>query len=133
MNKTLSKLGLAAALLSPALAQAADPVANGADSAFMMISTALVLFMTLPGIALFYGGLLRSKNVLSMMTQVIVTFALVCVLWMLYGYSVAFSTGNAFFGGFDNVLMKGISITSLTGTIFMWRSNVHSPVSLLHW
>jgi len=67
-------------------------------------------------VALFYGGLLRSKNVLSMLTQVIVTFALVCVLWILYGYSLAFSEGNAFFGGFGNVMMKGIGLDSVTGT-----------------
>lgn len=95
---------------------AAPAAANGADNAFMMICTALVLFMTVPGVALFYGGLLRSKNVLSMLTQVIVTFALVCVLWILYGYSLAFSEGNAFFGGFSNVMMKGIGLDSVTGT-----------------
>ncbi|WAS99932.1 ammonium transporter AmtB [Rouxiella chamberiensis] len=116
MKKLLSMMGLAGVALLPSLAMAADPVANGADNAFMMICTALVLFMTVPGVALFYGGLLRSKNVLSMLTQVIVTFALVCVLWMLYGYSLAFSEGNAFFGGFSNAMLKGIGLTSLTGT-----------------
>ncbi|EIC82350.1 ammonium transporter AmtB [Serratia sp. M24T3] len=116
MKKLLSMMGLAAVAMLPSLAMAADPVANGADNAFMMICTALVLFMTVPGVALFYGGLLRSKNVLSMLTQVIVTFALVCVLWMLYGYSLAFSTGNAFFGGFSNAMLKGIGLTSVTGT-----------------
>ncbi|KAB7898087.1 ammonium transporter AmtB [Rouxiella sp. S1S-2] len=116
MKKLLSMMGLAAVAMLPTLAMAADPVANGADNAFMMICTALVLFMTVPGVALFYGGLLRSKNVLSMLTQVIVTFALVCVLWMLYGYSLAFSEGNAFFGGFSNAMLKGIGLTSVTGT-----------------
>ena len=116
MKKLLSMMGLAAVAMLPTLAMAADPVANGADNAFMMICTALVLFMTVPGVALFYGGLLRSKNVLSMLTQVIVTFALVCVLWMLYGYSVAFSEGNSFFGGFSNVMLKGITLTSVSGT-----------------
>lgn len=116
MKKLLSMMGLAGVALLPSLAMAADPVANGADNAFMMICTALVLFMTVPGVALFYGGLLRSKNVLSMLTQVIVTFALVCVLWMLYGYSLAFSEGNAFFGGFSNAMLKGIGLTSVTGT-----------------
>src|SRR5688572_9792097 len=102
MKKLLSMMGLGAVALLPSLAMAAAPAAaNGADNAFMMICTALVLFMTVPGVALFYGGLLRSKNVLSMLTQVIVTFALVCVLWILYGYSLAFSEGNAFFGGFS--------------------------------
>ncbi|AVF35566.1 ammonium transporter AmtB [Rahnella sikkimica] len=117
MKKLLSMMGLGAVALLPSLAMAAAPaVANGADNAFMMICTALVLFMTVPGVALFYGGLLRSKNVLSMLTQVIVTFALVCVLWILYGYSLAFSEGNAFFGGFSNVMMKGIGLDSVTGT-----------------
>ncbi len=117
MKKLLSMMGLGAVALLPSLAMAAAPAAaNGADNAFMMICTALVLFMTLPGVALFYGGLLRSKNVLSMLTQVIVTFALVCVLWILYGYSLAFSEGNAFFGGFGNVMMKGIGLDSVTGT-----------------
>ncbi|WP_459176735.1 ammonium transporter AmtB [Ewingella americana] len=117
MKKLLSMMGLGAVAMLPSLAMAAAPaVANGADNAFMMICTALVLFMTVPGVALFYGGLLRSKNVLSMLTQVIVTFALVCVLWMLYGYSLAFSEGNAFFGGFGNAMLKGIGLDSVTGT-----------------
>ncbi len=117
MKKLLLMMGLGAVAMLPSLAMAAAPaVANGADNAFMMICTALVLFMTVPGVALFYGGLLRSKNVLSMLTQVIVTFALVCVLWMLYGYSLAFSEGNAFFGGFSNAMLKGIGLDSVTGT-----------------
>lgn len=114
-----SLLGLAAAALLPSLAMAADaPAIDKADNAFMMICTALVLFMTLPGIALFYGGLIRSKNVLSMLTQVTVTFAMVCVLWVIYGYSVAFATGNAFFGGLDMFMLKGIELTSQSGTFY---------------
>lgn len=117
MKKLLAMIGLGATVLLPSMAMAAAPaVANGADNAFMMICTALVLFMTVPGVALFYGGLLRSKNVLSMLTQVIVTFALVCVLWMLYGYSLAFSEGNSVYGGFSNVMLKGIGLDSVTGT-----------------
>ncbi|EFE98140.1 ammonium transporter AmtB [Serratia odorifera] len=116
MKKLLSMLGLSTVTLVPSLALAAPAVADKADNAFMMICTALVLFMTLPGVALFYGGLLRSKNVLSMLTQVTVTFALVCVLWVLYGYSLAFSEGNAFFGGFETAMLKGIGIDSVTGT-----------------
>ncbi|MBG6241044.1 MAG: ammonium transporter AmtB [Candidatus Symbiopectobacterium sp. Dall1.0] len=114
-----SLLGLAAAALLPSLAMAADtPAIDKADNAFMMICTALVLFMTLPGIALFYGGLIRSKNVLSMLTQVTVTFAMVCVLWVIYGYSMAFATGNAFFGDLDMFMLKGIELTSQSGTIY---------------
>lgn len=121
MKKLLSVLGLSSVAMLPSLAMAAAPaVADKADNAFMMICTALVLFMTVPGIALFYGGLLRSKNVLSMMTQVMVTFALICVLWILYGYSLAFSTGNAFFGNFDMAMLKGIGLTSLSGTFYQY-------------
>ncbi|CNE71441.1 ammonium transporter [Yersinia rohdei] len=121
MKKLLSVLGLGSVAMLPSWAMAAAPaVADKADNAFMMICTALVLFMTIPGIALFYGGLLRSKNVLSMMTQVMVSFALICVLWILYGYSLAFSTGNAFFGNFDMAMLKGIGLTSLSGTFYQY-------------
>lgn len=120
MNKILTKLGLTSLALLPSLAMAAPAVADKADNAFMMICTALVLFMTIPGIALFYGGLIRSKNVLSMLTQVAVTFALVCVLWVLYGYSLAFSEGNAFFGSFQWAMLKNIELKSLTGSFYQY-------------
>lgn len=81
MKIAMIKTTLASLALLPGLTIAAPAVADKADSAFMMICTALVLFMTIPGIALFYGGLIRAKNVLSMLTQVTVTFALVCILW----------------------------------------------------
>lgn len=93
-------------------------VADKADNAFMMICTALVLFMSVPGIALFYGGLLRSKNILSMLSQVLFTFSLISVLWILYGYSLAFGDGNWFFGNFDAILLSGIKITDLQGSIY---------------
>ncbi|EKN3361936.1 ammonium transporter AmtB [Yersinia ruckeri] len=119
MKKLLSMLGLSAVAMLPSVAMAAVPaLADKADNAFMMICTALVLFMTIPGIALFYGGLIRSKNVLSLMTQVMVTFAMVCVLWIIYGYSLAFGSENAFFGGFDMVMLKGIGLTNLSGTFY---------------
>ena len=86
----------------------------------MMICTALVLFMTIPGIALFYGGLIRGKNVLSMLTQVIVTFGLVCVLWVIYGYTLAFGTGGSFFGSFDWVMLKNIELKALMGTFYQY-------------
>lgn len=86
----------------------------------MMICTALVLFMTIPGIALFYGGLIRAKNVLSMLTQVTVTFALVCILWVVYGYSLAFGEGNHFFGNADGAMLKNIALTAVTGTIYQY-------------
>ncbi|MDU3302862.1 MAG: ammonium transporter, partial [Enterobacter ludwigii] len=114
------KTGLGSLALLPGLALAAPAVADKADNAFMMISTALVLFMSIPGIALFYGGLIRGKNVLSMLTQVAVTFALVCVLWVVYGYSLAFGTGNAFFGNFDWVMLKNIELTALMGSFYQY-------------
>jgi Amt family ammonium transporter len=121
MNKMLTKLGLTSLALLPSLAMAAAPaVADKADNAFMMICTALVLFMSIPGIALFYGGLLRGKNVLSMLTQVAVTFALVCVLWVVYGYSLAFSEGNAFFGSFNWVMLKNIALTAVMGSFYQY-------------
>jgi len=121
MKKWLSILSLATLAVLPTFAQAAAPaVADKADNAFMMICTVLVLFMTVPGVALFYGGLIRAKNVLSMLTQVIVVFSLVCVLWILYGYSLAFAPGNGFFGGFSNALLNGITLDSLMGTFYQY-------------
>ncbi|RRO17881.1 ammonium transporter AmtB [Pectobacterium aquaticum] len=120
MKKRLSSLGLGVAALLPSWAMAATPTIDKADNAFIMICTALVLFMTIPGIALFYGGLIRSKNVLSMMTQVSVTFAMVCILWVVYGYSLAFSEGNAFFGGFSTFMLKGIGIESISSTYYQF-------------
>ncbi|MFQ1017107.1 ammonium transporter AmtB [Gilliamella sp. BG7] len=93
-------------------------VVDKADNGFMMICTALVLFMSVPGIALFYGGLLRSKNVLSMLTQVLVTFSLIAVLWIIYGYSLAFGAGNWFYGNFNHFLLTGIGITDVSGSIY---------------
>lgn len=94
------------------------PIADKADNGFMMTCTALVLFMSVPGIALFYGGLLRSKNVLSMLSQVLVTFSLITVLWITYGYTLSFGQGNWFFGNFDHFLLIGVKITDLSGTIY---------------
>ncbi len=74
----------------------------------MMVSTLLVILMTVPGLALFYGGLVRSKNMLSVLMQVMVTFSLIVVLWFIYGYSLAFTEGSAYIGGFDRLFMKGI-------------------------
>src|SRR5512142_708220 len=96
----------AAAPAAPAAAPA--PVPNKGDTAYMLIATVLVIMMSIPGLALFYGGLVRSKNMLSILMQVFSIFALITVLWAVYGYSVAFTQGNAFFGGFDRLLLKGI-------------------------
>ncbi len=100
----------AASEAAPAASEAAAPapVPNKGDTAWMMVSTLLVIMMTVPGLALFYGGLVRSKNMLSVLMQVMVTFSLIVVLWAIYGYSLAFTEGNAFIGGFDRLFMKGI-------------------------
>ena len=102
----------ASAMAAPAPAAAASappaPVPNKGDTAWMMVSTILVILMVVPGLALFYGGLVRSKNMLSVLMQVMVTFSMVLVLWFIYGYSLAFTEGNAFFGGFDRLFMKGV-------------------------
>ncbi len=84
------------------------PVPNKGDTAWMIVATAFVIMMSIPGLALFYGGLVRSKNMLSVLMQVLVTFSMIVVLWCLYGYSLAFSEGNQFIGGWDRVLMKGL-------------------------
>lgn len=89
-------------------AAAAAPVANKGDVAWMIVATLLVIMMTVPGLALFYGGLVRSKNMLSVLMQVMVTFSLIVVLWAIYGYSLAFTEGNAFIGGLDRLFMKGL-------------------------
>lgn len=120
MKIAMIKTTLASLALLPGLTIAAPAVADKADSAFMMICTALVLFMTIPGIALFYGGLIRAKNVLSMLTQVTVTFALVCILWVVYGYSLAFGEGNHFFGNADGAMLKNTALTAVTGTIYQY-------------
>jgi Amt family ammonium transporter len=97
----------AAAPAAPAAAAAPAPVPNKGDVAWMLTSTALVLMMSVPALALFYGGMVRSKNTLSMLMQVFVVFSLVTVLWCIYGYSLAFTEGNAYFGGFDRLFLKG--------------------------
>src|SRR5882762_6051161 len=106
---TLTTIGLALAALGPTLALAADaaPVPNKGDTAWMLTSTALVLLMSVPALALFYGGLVRTKNMLSVLMQVFVVFSLITVLWCIYGYSIAFTEGNAFFGGLSRVFLNG--------------------------
>ena len=99
----------AEAPVAAAPAAVAAPVPNKGDVSWMLVSTALVLLMSVPALALFYGGLVRSKNILSMLMQVFVVFSLITVLWVVYGYSVAFTEGNAYFGGFDRLFFKGIA------------------------
>jgi Amt family ammonium transporter len=102
----------AAATAAPAavpVAQAVPaPTPNKGDVAWMLVCTALVLLMSVPALALFYGGMVRSKNMLSVLMQVFVVFSLISVLWCVYGYSLAFTAGNAFFGGFDRLFLNGV-------------------------
>jgi Amt family ammonium transporter len=105
----------AASAAEAASAPAAAPVINKGDTAWMLVATLLVILMTVPGLALFYGGLVRSKNMLSVLMQVLVTFSMIVVLWFIYGYSLAFTEGNAFFGGLDRLFMKG-SWDNVAGT-----------------
>ncbi len=106
------------AVLAPALALAQDtPVPDKGDTAWMMTSTVLVILMTIPGLALFYGGMARSKNVLSLLMQVFMTFCLVALLWAIYGYSLAFTQGSTpFIGGFDRLFMGGLTTSSVAAT-----------------
>lgn len=108
---TAAMLGVAAlsAALAPGLALAQDaPVPDKGDTAWMLVSTLLVVLMTVPGLALFYGGLVRAKNILSVLMQVMVGFSLIVVLWCIYGYSLAFTEGSAFIGGGARLFMDGL-------------------------
>ncbi|HTJ52775.1 MAG TPA: ammonium transporter [Cyclobacteriaceae bacterium] len=96
----------------------APPTYDKGDVAWMLVCTALVLMMSVPALALFYGGLVRSKNILSMLMQVFVTFSMISVLWCIYGYSLAFTEGNAFIGGFSRLFLNG-TFDSATGAFSM--------------
>jgi Amt family ammonium transporter len=110
--------GAAAAAAAPAAAAAAAPapVPNTGDVAWMTVATVLVAMMSIPGLALFYGGLVRSKNMLSVLLQVFMVFSLVMVLWAIYGYSLAFTQGGSFIGSFDRLFLKGMTVDTMTGT-----------------
>jgi ammonium transporter, Amt family len=97
----------APAAAAPAATAAPAPTPNKGDVAWMLTSTAFVLMMSVPALALFYGGMVRSKNMLSVLMQVFVVFSLITVLWCVYGYSLAFTEGNAFFGSFDRLFLSG--------------------------
>lgn len=100
-----------------AAAEASGPVMDKADVAWMLVATTLVLFMTIPGIALFYGGMARKKNVLSVLAQTTVICCALTLVWFAVGYSLAFTPGNGFIGGLDQVFLRGIDIKSMTGSI----------------
>ena len=119
----LGALGLSLAALDPALAQdaaAAAPTVNKGDTTWMLVSTILVILMTIPGLALFYGGLVRTKNMLSVLMQVFAVFSLVAILWVFYGYSLAFTSGGegigAFIGGFSKAFLAGVTTDSTADT-----------------
>ncbi|TAJ85404.1 ammonium transporter, partial [Reyranella sp.] len=114
-NSVLAGLGATAALLLPALALAADekPKLDTGDTAWMLTSTALVLMMTIPGLALFYGGMVRKKNVLSTVMQSFAITCLISVLWLIIGYSLAFTPGSTIVGGLSRVFMAGLTLDSV--------------------
>ena len=101
------------AAASAAAAAAPVPHIDSGDTAWMLTSTLLVILMIVPGLALFYGGLARSKNMLSVLVQVFVVFSLISILWAVYGYSLAFSGDGNFFGGFDKLFLKGVTPDSI--------------------
>ncbi len=107
---------LAATAETPAPAEE-QPQLDSGDTAWILISTALVLLMTIPGLALFYGGMVRKKNVLSTMAHSLVAVAVVSIAWVAVGYTLAFAEGNAFIGGFDKLMLSGIGPDALSGTI----------------
>ncbi len=109
--------GLAALVGAVAPAFAAEATLDTGDTAWMLTSTALVLLMTIPGVALFYGGMVRKKNVLATAMQSFTITCLVTVLWMVVGYSLAFSEGNAVIGGLDRLFLRGMGVEELSGTI----------------
>src|SRR5687767_10025617 len=119
----LAAAAVAALLIDPALAQTAAPTApaapeiivNKGDNAWMMTSTVLVLLMTIPGLALFYAGLVRAKNALSVLAHVFYAVCIVTLIWVIYGYSLTF-TGGTFIGGFDKIFLKGVTLESLAAT-----------------
>ena len=106
----------AAEKAAEAPAAAAPPVPNKGDTAWMIMATVLVILMALPGLALFYGGLVRTKNMLSILMQVMMVFSVITVLWVVYGYTLAFGGGGSFFGGFDKLFLKGVTPDSVAAT-----------------
>ena len=124
----LAALAIAVLLIDPTLAQTAAPAAapaapaapeivvNKGDNAWMMTSTVLVLLMTIPGLALFYAGLVRPKNALSVLTHVFYTVCIVILIWVIYGYSLAFTGGSTIIGGLDKIFLKGVTADSKAAT-----------------
>jgi Amt family ammonium transporter len=110
---------LSGAVFFTGAAWAADPalpMPSKADNGWIMVCAALVMFMSIPGLALFYGGMVRAKNMLSVLMQVFVSFALISVLWVAFGYSLAFSEGGSFYGSLDKIFLRGVTAESLGST-----------------
>ena len=131
----LAATGAAMAAALPAWAQTGGPVrapaaaamtgmVNKGDTTWMLISSALVLMMSVPGLALFYGGLVRTKNMLSVLMQVLMIVSVASLVWVCWGYSMAFTSGNAFVGGFSKVFLQGVDATTLAAT---FSNNVYIP------
>jgi Amt family ammonium transporter len=115
MRRALSIMALGLTAI-PSLSWAQDSL-NSGDTAWMLTATALVLFMTIPGLALFYAGMVRSKNVLSVLMQCFAITALMSILWSFWGYSMAFEEGNAFVGGLGKMFLSGVTVDSMSGSI----------------
>ncbi|HBO1861066.1 TPA: ammonium transporter [Pseudomonas aeruginosa] len=132
--RKIAGLGALLFLALPGVALAAEePVLNSGDTAWMLISTALVLLMTIPGLALFYGGMVRAKNVLSIMMQCFAITGLITILWVVYGYSLAFDTAgmekgvlnfNSFVGGLDKAFLSGLTADGLTSATALFPESV---------
>ncbi len=116
VNNVIVRLGLFTALLLGSSGARADELNTG-DTAWMMTATVLVLFMTIPGLSLFYAGMVRSKNVLSVMMQCFSITGLMSILWVLVGYSIAFGNGGPWWGGLSKAFLKGVTVDAMTGTI----------------
>lgn len=113
---TCAGLAALAVGLFAATAAYAEPAINKGDNTWMMTSTVLVLLMTVPGLALFYGGLVRSKNMLSVLMQIFYTTCIVMIIWAIYGYSITFTGGSPFIGGFSKAFLAGVTTDSMAGT-----------------
>ncbi len=118
VNRSIrAAFGVMALMSIPAMAVAEEAVMNSANTGWIMTTTALVLFMTLPGLALFYGGLVRTKNVLSVLMQCFAIAGVASIIWFLFGYSLAFGEGNAWIGDFSKVMLSGVGKETLAGDI----------------
>ena len=106
----------AAAEAAPAAAEE-EATLNSGDTAWMIVATVLVLFMTIPGLSLFYGGLVRAKNILSILVQCFAITCLMTILWLIYGYTLAYGEGNAFIGDFSKLFLKGVGVDTIDGSI----------------